>query len=335
MVLQTLSLRQAALCNGFKACRKYQFIPVRPQSTTASSSSSPQNLAELDPDYSSHAISSPTPEQISSYDPIARSRARDSQLPPSRYTSPVRSIQPASNHSHRYQIRSPRYYRGTLHPHQPPPASNPTSREYIPGPFTNPRLSQTWDATLSHDLMVLGYQHVPPGTPTPPPKQRLRSWDDSSPYHKNRPLRAPRGAAGLPLLNKPITFNNVPTLDKITVSILVRDASSSSAHLHVAGMILQAITTQRAHVYIAKRGMTAGHQISFTQAKDKPIAVGTTMSGEAMWHFMSTLVTVVLPRIKEWSGVKAKSGDRSGNFTVGLTPEMVGGWPEVAVNYDA
>jgi large subunit ribosomal protein L5 len=235
----------------------------------------------------------------------------------------------------RYKFRSPRYYRGPYHPHQPLPTSDPNSRTFVPGPFSSPRLSQAYDATIAHDLMVIGYEHVPPGTPKPPPKQRLRSWDDSSPYFKNRPLRGPRGMEALPLLDKPITFRNIPRLDKISVSILLREAASNSASTHVAGMLLQAITTQRASVFIAKKGMTAGHRINFTQKEGKPIAVGTTMSGETMWHFLSTFVSFVLPRLKEWRGVKARSGDRNGNFTIGIPAEVVGTWPEVAITYDA
>lgn len=100
-------------------------------------------------------------------------------------------------------------------------------------------------------------------------------------------------------------------------------------------MVLQAITTQRATVHIAKRSLSAGQRISFTQKAGKPIAVGTSLEGEAMWHFLSTLTSIVLPKIKDWKGVKGNSGDRSGNLGIGLSPEVVGGWPEVEVNYDA
>lgn len=183
--------------------------------------------------------------------------------------------------------------------------------------------------------MTLSYNHIPPGTVLPTPAPRLREWDDSSPYYKNRPLRAPRGAPQLPLLRKNIIFNNIPTLSKITVHVLVRDALSSSAHLHVAGMVLQAITAQRATVHMAKTSSAAGERTSFKQVARKPISVSVNIEGEQMWHFLSTLTSVVLPRIKEWPGMKGKAGDRSGNLQLGLTPENVGSWPEIAINYDA
>ena len=183
--------------------------------------------------------------------------------------------------------------------------------------------------------MVLSYQHRPPGTPVPEPGPRLRPWDDSSPYHINRPLRGPRGRAHLPLLKKPITFRNVPELSEITLSILVKEAQEDSAFLHVAGMILQAITTQRATVNLAKVSSAAGQRAAFAQRTGKAIAVSTRLKGEAMWHFLSTLETVVLPKLKEWKGMAGKSGDGSGNLQLGLSAETVGSWPEVAINYDS
>ena len=235
----------------------------------------------------------------------------------------------------RYRFISPRYYRGPLHPHQPPPPSDPQSRLFYPGPFSLPRLQQTYTSTLAADLMTLSYQHVPFGTPKLPTPPRLRSWDDSSPYFKNRPLRAPRGMPRLGLLHKPITFNNVPQLSGITASILVRKATENSAWTHVAGMALQAITGSRARVNLARKAATAGHRGNYSQKEGAPISVTVTMKGEDMWHFLSTMVSIVLPKIKDWKGITGKSGDRNGNLQIGLPPDIVGTWPEIAVNYDS
>ena len=182
--------------------------------------------------------------------------------------------------------------------------------------------------------MALYYVHTPPGIGRPPPPNRLRSWDDSSPYHKNRPLRGPRGAPQLPLLRKPITFNNVPSINRITISSLVRDAGTDSAYLHVAGMVLQAISGVRAKVHIAKRSFTVGRN-TFNQRAGQPIAVSVDIKAEAMYDFMAKVVEVVLPRIKDWKGIPGSSGDGSGNLGFGLSPEIVGGFPEIEVNYDA
>ena len=65
------------------------------------------------------------------------------------------------------------------------------------------------------------------------------------------------------------------------------------------------------------------------------VAVVAELSGEAMWGFMSKVVEMVLPRIKEWKGVSGRSGDGNGNLALSLSGEVVAMFPEVEVNYDA
>jgi len=137
----------------------------------------------------------------------------------------------------------------------------------------------------------------------------------------------------LPLLAKPITFANIPTINRITVSSIVRE-QENSAYLHVAGMVLQAMTGVRARVSVAKKSLAVGRS-SFSQRAGKPVSVTCELRGEGMWHFLSTLVEVVGPGIKEWRGFRGSSGDGSGNVGVGFGKEVVGAWPEVGVNYDA
>ena len=205
----------------------------------------------------------------------------------------------------------------------------------MPGPFSSPRLAQFYTSTLAHDLMVLSYQHTIPGTPPAPPPQRLRAWDDSSPYHKNRPLRGPRGTASarLPLLRRAVGFTQVPRLERITAAMIVSGVHDEPGRLAVAGLVLQNITGQRAQVHLAKRGQ--GRQTWVEQKQGRPIAVSVNLTGEYMWHFLSTFAGVVVPRIKEWKGMEAGSGDRSGNFVVGLKPDIVGTWPEIQINFDS
>ncbi|KAL8805475.1 MAG: hypothetical protein Q9182_001930 [Xanthomendoza sp. 2 TL-2023] len=262
------------------------------------------------------SLLAPQPEQdvIASWDPVQRSRSRRRQLPPSRY-----------------QYRPPKYYRGPLHPHQPPPSSAPNSRLFVPGPFSLPRLQQTYTSTLAPDLLSLLYTHHPPGTLPGPTGQRLRGWDSSSPYHKNRPLRGPRGRPNIPLMKRPITFRNIPRLEKIVVHHVIRSSEHrDSSYLHVAGMILQAVTNVRATVCKAR------HSISnFRLAKDKTaMAVKAELRGEDMYCFLSKVVDVVMPNIKEYRGVSGGSGDGSGNLAFSLQSSAVGMFPEVEINYD-
>lgn len=229
-----------------------------------------------------------------------------------------------------FRTKPPRYDRGPLHPIQSPPPSDPTSRAFIPGPFSLPRLQQTHTSTFAPDLLTLLYKHHPPGMLPGPSPQRLRAWDDSSPYHKNRPLRAPRGGSELRLLNRPITFRNVPTLSKICVHSFIRKANKTSAPLHVGGMVVQAITNVRCSIIRAKQSIA-----EYPLRKGKAMGVICELRGEDMWCFLSKLVDLVMPRIKEFKGVSEGSWDGSGNLSWGMAKEAVSLFPEIEINYDA
>ncbi|EAU30525.1 conserved hypothetical protein [Aspergillus terreus NIH2624] len=297
------------------------FVPsARPQvscwcrnaSSQASSRSPAADLNELE---SSGALTSAVsiPEStVKSFDPASKAKGRKKQLPRSRF-------------------RSPKYDRGPLHPHRLPPPSESSSRLYVPGPFSLPRVDQTYHSTVASDILTLCYVHNPPGFKPPPKAPRLRSWDESSPYHKNRPLRGPRGGDVLRLLRKPITFNNIPQLERITIHSYVKQAAQeNSSWLHVAGMAVQAISNSRVDTFKSKTSVATW---GIAPGRDT-VAVKAELRGETMLHFFGKLVDIVMPRIKDWEGVKGSSGDSSGNITFGLEPEMVALFPEIEVNYD-
>ncbi|EYE93419.1 mitochondrial 54S ribosomal protein uL5m [Aspergillus ruber CBS 135680] len=263
----------------------------------------------------SSSLATAVPENVvKSFDPIARAKSRKGQLPRSRY-----------------QFRSPKYDRGPLHPHQPPPPSDPSSRLFVPGPFSLPRTEQTWESTVAPDILTLCYVHNPPGFKPPPKAPRLREWDDSSPYHKNRQLRGPRGGDVLRLLRKPIRFNNIPVVERVTIHSYVKQAATdNSSWLHVAGMAMQAISNVRVDTFKSKTSVSTW---GIAPGRDS-VAVKAELRGENMQHFLGKLIDVVMPRIKEWDGIKGTSGDSSGNITFGLEPENVALFPEIEVNYD-
>ena len=122
----------------------------------------------------------------------------------------------------------------------------------------------------------------------------------------------------------------MPALSKITVHSLVKGATGDSAYLHVAGMVLQAITSVRCTVHRAKKTVA-----SFGLKEGKAISLSCELKGEDMYHFLAQCVDVVMPGIKDWKGVSGKSGDGSGNIGWKFDSETVGAWPEVEVNYDA
>ncbi|RMZ70948.1 54S ribosomal L7 [Pyrenophora seminiperda CCB06] len=310
MAMRELPLRTArAFCNTTRPAIRL----AGPLSSRNASSGAVREVEAA----SSFEVPPPSEELVKDYDPVARSRLRrrgNKQLPPSRY-----------------QYRSPKYYRGPLHPHQPPPASDPSSRLFQPGPFSLTRLEQTYQSKIAPDILALTYQHYPPGYRAPKTEQRLREWTGDSPYFKNRPLRPPRGKGDvLRLLQEPRTFRNVPKITKVVVHSFVPEAQENSANLHVAGMIAQAITNVRSIPHKARTNV-----VGWGLRKGKYVAVTSTMEREDAEHFLAKLIDVVLPKIKEWKGVPGSSGDGHGNMSFGLTPDQVALFPEVEINYDA
>jgi large subunit ribosomal protein L5 len=136
----------------------------------------------------------------------------------------------------------------------------------------------------------------------------------------------------LRLLRKPINIRNIPMLERVTVHTYVKQViKDGSAPLHVAGMVLQAITNVRVKTHKSRSGESAWG----LKPGQQTLAATASLKGEDMYHFLGKLVNVVLPRIKDWRGVKATTGDGSGNLTFGLDPDVVGGFSEVEINYDS
>lgn len=179
--------------------------------------------------------------------------------------------------------------------------------------------------------MTMCYQHTPPGFRPIEKGPRLREWEGENPYFKNRPLRGPRGGDVLRLLRKPITFRNIPHIQRVTVHAMIKAATKGgSPPIHVGGLLLQSITNKRVTVHKAKKSVS-----QWSLVVGKPISLTVDLDGEDMYHFLGKLITVVLPRIKDWRGVRATTGDSSGNLSFGLEPETVAMFPEVETNYDA
>jgi large subunit ribosomal protein L5 len=206
---------------------------------------------------------------------------------------------------YRYQYHPPKYDRGPLHPVQSPPSSDPVARNFVPGPFNLPRIKQTWESMIAPDLMTLAYQHTPPGTPAPPIKERLRSWDDSSPYHKNRPLRGPRGGSTLRLLEHEITWRNIPKITAVSINMFVPKAYGDKDWLNVARSILQSISGSSPETTVMKHGVS-----QWKVQKGGKIGAKTTIYGDQAHEFVDKLVNLVLPKIKDWPGIQGMLQNR-------------------------
>ncbi|KAI0157545.1 ribosomal protein L5 [Xylariaceae sp. FL1272] len=228
----------------------------------------------------------------------------------------------------RYRYHPPKYDRGPLHPVQPPPSSDPVARNFSPGPFNLPRLKQTFQSTLSADIMTLTYQHTPPGTPDKPERIRLREWDESSPYMKNRPKRGPRGHDVLFPLEKPIDWRNIPEIRAVHIASYMPYAKKNFDHIIVGKSVLQSITGVRP---VMTRTKTSVSQWGIV--KGDRTGVKCSIYGDAAYEFVDKCVHLVFPKIKEWKGVKGSSGDSTGNISWGFTSHDVQQFPEVEANY--
>ncbi|KAK3906428.1 ribosomal protein L5 domain-containing protein [Staphylotrichum tortipilum] len=295
------SLPLSQLCR-----RTYTTTPTRCASSEAAAA---PDLNELENTTLTHEQLRPEEKKL--FRPWKRAADRTTQLP-----------------GQKYKYHPPKYNRGPLHPIQSPPASDPVARDFVPGPFNLPRLKQTFQSTIASDIMTLTYKHVPPGTPPKETPQRLREWDDSSPYHKNRGLRGPRGAPVLPLLERDITFNNIPEIKEITIATYVPEAIKNPYNLIVARSVMLALTgtmpeITKTKANVAQWGIRNGDKAG----------VKTTLYGNAAYEFLDRCVHLVFPRIKDWQGIKATTGDSSGNLSWGFTPEEMKLFPEVEVNY--
>ncbi|KAI3324981.1 ribosomal protein L5 [Xylariaceae sp. AK1471] len=252
-----------------------------------------------------------TREGIQIVDPRKRASRRTHELP-----------------HERYRFHAPKYYRGPLHPVQPPPSSDPIARDFAPGPFNLPRLKQTYQSTIASDIMTMMYQHTPPGTPDKPERIRLREWDDSSPYMKNRPKRGPRGADVLFPLEKSIDWRNIPEIRAVHLAMYLPKAKKNFDHIIVGKAVLQSITGVKPTLTTTKTSVA-----QWGIVKGDRSGVKCSIYGNQAYEFIDKVVNLVFPKIKEWRGVQGTTGDSTGNIGFGFEPQDMQHFPEVEAAY--
>ena len=128
-----------------------------------------------------------------------------------------------------------------------------------------------------------------------------------------------------PALLKALGLSNVmeiPKLDKIIVNMGVGEASQNSKLMDAAAKDLEIITGQKPTIRKAKNS-EAGFKLREGQA----IGAKVTLRREAMYDFLDRLVTVVLPRVRDFEGISGKAFDGRGNYSLGLTDQLV--FPEI------
>ncbi|EWC48502.1 hypothetical protein DRE_07736 [Drechslerella stenobrocha 248] len=95
-------------------------------------------------------------------------------------------------------------------------------------------------------------------------------------------------------------------------------------------MVVQAVTGVKAEIRLSRKSVA-----NWGLKKEMEISAVARMSGPAMYKFLATCIDVVMPKIKEFKGVRGTTGDRSGNLAFGFDPEIVAMFPEIEANYDA
>jgi large subunit ribosomal protein L5 len=126
-------------------------------------------------------------------------------------------------------------------------------------------------------------------------------------------------------LRKQFGFKNVmqiPRLDKIVLNIGMGEAIGNGKAMDAAAADLGLITGQRPVVTKSRRAIS-----NFKLRIGMPIGLKVTLRGERMWHFYEKLVTVALPRIRDFQGIPDRSFDGRGNFSLGLKEQLV--FPEI------
>ena len=118
-------------------------------------------------------------------------------------------------------------------------------------------------------------------------------------------------------------INQVPTLEKIVVSRGLGDVKDNSQAFNKAVEELATITGQKPVTTTAKKSIA-----NFKIREGMKIGAKVTLRGEHMYEFLDKLISIALPRLRDFQGVSKKSFDGRGNYSMGLTEQLV--FPEIS-----
>lgn len=128
-----------------------------------------------------------------------------------------------------------------------------------------------------------------------------------------------------PELQEKYQYSNVhliPRLEKIVVNMGVGEAATDSKAIDGAVADLRTITGQQPMIARARKSIA-----SFHLREGMPIGAKVTLRGDRMWEFFDRLTSVAIPRIRDFRGISAKSFDGRGNFSMGVTEQLI--FPEI------
>ena len=114
----------------------------------------------------------------------------------------------------------------------------------------------------------------------------------------------------------------IPRLDKIVLNMGVGDAVKDTKKVKKAAEEMTAIAGQKAVITMAKKSIAG-----FRVREEMPLGCKVTLRGDRMYEFLDRLVTIALPRVRDFRGVNPKSFDGRGNYAMGLKEQLV--FPEI------
>jgi len=131
-----------------------------------------------------------------------------------------------------------------------------------------------------------------------------------------------------PALAKEFDIKNpmaVPRIEKVVVNMGLGEASANAKILDVATEELRSITGQKPVITKAKKSIAA-----FKLRQGMNIGSMVTLRGERMFEFLDRLISVALPRVRDFRGVSGKAFDGRGNYTLGVREQLI--FPEIDFN---
>jgi large subunit ribosomal protein L5 len=132
----------------------------------------------------------------------------------------------------------------------------------------------------------------------------------------------------IPALMKKFAYKTVmqaPKLEKICINRGVNGAVTDKKLVDVAVEELNMITGQKAVPTVSKKDIS-----NFKLRKGMPIGARVTLRGEKMFEFLDRLVSVALPRVRDFKGISDKAFDGRGNYTLGVTEQII--FPEIDID---
>ena len=129
----------------------------------------------------------------------------------------------------------------------------------------------------------------------------------------------------VPALQKEFGYKNVmavPKIEKVVVNMGLGEATANTKIIETGTDELARITGQKPVTRRAKKSIA-----QFKVRKGQPIATMVTLRGERMWEFLDRLVSIALPRVRDFKGVSPKGFDGRGNYTLGLRDQLL--FPEI------